>query len=72
MLIDNNKKTKQPENEKQTFFEKLYWVVFQFFVKIHAITHDKIIFDAALLVQKTTMLADYAERSIKYYDLTNL
>ena len=35
--------------------------------------HDKIIlFDAALLVQKTTMLADYAERSIKYYDLTNL
>ena len=35
--------------------------------------HDKImLFDAALLVQKTTMLADYAERSIKYYDLTNL
>ena len=73
MLLDNNKKTKQPENEKQTFFEKLYWVVFQFFVKIHAIMHDKIIlFDAALLVQKTTMLLDYAAQSIKYYDLTNL
>ena len=24
VLLDNNKKTKQPENEKQTFFEKLY------------------------------------------------
>ena len=33
VLLDNNKKTKQPENEKQTLFKKLYCVVFQFFVQ---------------------------------------
>ena len=67
MLLDNNKKKQQPENEKQTLFERLYWVVFQFFMKIYyAIMHDKIIlFDAALLIQRTTMQADYVERSIK-------
>ena len=32
MLLDNNK-TKQRENEKQTFFERLHWVVFQFFIQ---------------------------------------
>ena len=66
MLLDNNEK-KQPENEKQTLFERLYWVVFQFFMKIYySIMHDKIIlFDAALLIQRTTMQADYVERSIK-------
>ena len=67
MLLDNNKKKQQPENEKQTLFERLYWVVLQFFMKIYyAIMHDKIIlFDAALLIQRTTMQADYVERSIK-------
>ena len=67
MLLDNKKKQQQPENEKQTLFERLYWVVFQFFMKIYyAIMHDKIIlFDAALLIQRTTMQADYVERSIK-------
>ena len=67
MLLDNNKKKQQPENEKQTLFERLYWVVFQFFMKIYyAVMHDKIIlFDAALLIQRTTMQADYVERSIK-------
>ena len=67
MSLDNNKKKQQPENEKQTLFERLYWVVFQFFMKIYyAIMHDKIIlFDAALLIQRTTMQADYVERSIK-------
>ena len=67
MLLDNNKKKQQPENEKQTLFERLYWVVFQFFMKIyHAVMYDKIIlFDAALLIQRTTMQADYVERSIK-------
>ena len=67
MLLDNNKKQQQPENEKQTLFERLYWVVFQFFMKIYyAVMHDKIIlFDAALLIQITTMQADYVERSIK-------
>ena len=35
VLLDNNKKNKkkQAENEKQTFFERLSWVVFQFFIK---------------------------------------
>ena len=67
MLLDNNKKKQQPENEKQTLFERLYWVVFQFFMKIYyAVMHDKIIlFDAALLIQRTTMQADYVKRSIK-------
>ena len=67
MLLDNKKKQQQPENEKQTLFERLYWLVFQFFMKIYyAIMHDKIIlFDAALLIQRTTMQADYVERSIK-------
>ena len=67
MLLDNKKKQQQPENEKQTLFERLYWVVFQFFMKIYyAIMHEKIIlFDAALLIQRTTMQADYVERSIK-------
>ena len=67
MLLYNKKKKQQPENEKQTLFERLYWVVFQFFMKIYyAIMHDKIIlFDAALLIQRTTMQADYVERSIK-------
>ena len=67
MSLDNNKKKQQPENEKQTLFERLYWVVFQFFMKIYyAIMQDKIIlFDAALLIQRTTMQADDVERSIK-------
>ena len=39
MLLDNNnnnkinKKIKQAESEKQTFFERLYWAVFQFFIQ---------------------------------------
>ena len=33
MLLDNNKKKKQAENEKQTFFERLHWVVFTFFIQ---------------------------------------
>ena len=67
MLLDNKKKQQQQENEKQTLFERLYWVVFQFFMKIYyAIMHDKkILFDAALLIQRTTIQADYVERSIK-------
>ena len=68
MLLDNKKKQQQqPENEKQTLFERLYWVVFQFFMKIYyAIMHgETILFDAALLIQRTTMQADYVERNIK-------
>ena len=29
----DNKKTKQVENKKQTFFKILYWVDFQFFIQ---------------------------------------
>ena len=51
MLLDNNKKAIQVEHEKQTWFERLYWAVFQFFIQ--NILHDKIVlFYAALLVQK--------------------
>ena len=49
-MLVHNKNTKEAENEKQTFFERLYWVVFQFFIQKH---YDKVIlFDEALLVQK--------------------
>ena len=42
---------KQAENEKQTFLEWLYWVVFQFFIQKYY-TWQKIPFDAALVQKK--------------------
>ena len=63
MLLDNNKK-QQAENKWQTFFERLYLVVFNFFIQ--KIIHDKIIlFEVALLVQKTMMRTGYDEQSVK-------
>ena len=45
----------------KTFFERLYWVVFQFFVQ--NIIHDKIIlFDAALLIQKNAIAGGLRQR----------
>ena len=34
------KKPKQSEHEKQTFFEKLYWAAFQFFIQIYHTWHN--------------------------------
>ena len=42
--------SKEGENEKQTFFETFYWVVFQFFIQKYYTWQN--VFDAALLVQK--------------------
>ena len=63
-------KTKQAENKKQTFFEILYWVIFQFFLQkcytlYYTTLYKILLFDAALSIQKNMMQACYAERCIK-------
>ena len=59
MLLGNNEIKKQAENEKQTLLERLYWVVFQFFIqKYHSWQNNtfwncpRTLSDAALLLQK--------------------
>ena len=32
-MTKKNKKKKKAENEKETFFERLYWAVFQLFIQ---------------------------------------
>ena len=61
VILDNNKK--QAENEKQTFFEILYWVVFQFFMQKYYIWQNNTFWCG--ISTKNTMWAGYAERSIK-------
>ena len=61
VILDNNKK--QAENEKQTFFEILYWVVFQFFMQKYYIWQNNTFWCG--ISTKNTMRAGYAERSIK-------
>ena len=68
--VIRQQKTKREVNEKEAFFERLYWVVFQFFKQkyftlYYTISYKIILFDAALLVQNNMMRAGYAEWGIK-------
>ena len=54
---------KQAENEKLTFFERLYWVVFQFFIQKHYTWQNNTFWCGIISTRK--MRAGYAERSIK-------
>ena len=61
VILDNKKNKTNRKRKTQTFLERLYLVVFQFFKDIHKI----ILFDSPLLVQETRMLTGYAEQGIK-------
>ena len=64
MLLDSNKKQNKNKTKNK---HSLKDCVEQFFIFSYKnITHDKtIFFHAALLVQKSTIWAGYAEQSIK-------
>ena len=63
MLLHNNEKQNKQKTENKHSWKGYIGYIFKFSYKN---IHDKIIFfDAALLVQKNTMQAGYAERSIK-------
>ena len=68
--VIRQQKTKREVNEKEAFFERLYWVIFQFFMQkyftlYYTILYKIILFDAALLVQNNMMQAGYTEWCIK-------
>ena len=46
------KKTKQEYNEKQTFFERLYWVVFQFFIRKYCVWENNIFWCSIISTRK--------------------
>ena len=46
-VVRQKQKTKQVGNEKQTFFERLYWVVFQLFIQKYY-AWQIMLFDATL------------------------
>ena len=54
---------KQAENEKLTFFERLYWVVFQFFIQKYYTWQNNTFWLGIISTKK--MRVSYAERSIK-------
>ena len=55
---------KKAENKKQTFFERLYCVVFQFFIQKYYIWKNNT-FWCGIINTKNILRASYAERSIK-------
>ena len=64
VLLDNKKQNKQKTKKIKHYLKDFMEQFFNF--SYESVIHDKIIlFDAALLAQKITIRAGYAERSIK-------